>query len=532
MAQDSAVVTGEQFGLFLTKNTEHIDDQILKDWYPTDDAWVGHVSTGMFPAESGLQHSWDRFHMAYPDLTGGRTSLLAANGIGGAFSSANDGVFANTSLGCDGTPCNPAEKLIGYGMTRTNYSLKGESHATDLICWDQQMTVDKAKEKWSLFVDALKKISSIINSNWFKVEALAGCGNLQICGASGSTIAITRGTTLTSNDTKIVHGGVLPTSTLTVPYLNSFQEPLQLEGYFQEKFGAVPAFKLITDLMTSNSLREQNPALSNLWAIPTFAAGGDYYKYGVTSGVGNFMIAIDQLPLRFNDDGAGNLVRVFPYENVAASVGVKRQVSIQFLNADYQLDFLWHPMAMTILTLDATSINPEMPFLVRDFAGRWRFAMDNLVVNGAPVDNKRRNKGLWYADFKTATKYERPELVRAILHQRRVNNIVDVPASVAPSTYATQSTAASNTACTLDNVLTFTPVLTGANYLIADGHVYCNGVPIKAVTGAISTPTTIALLVTALTSNYPSLGTWAAASNGTDITLSDTTCTGVTINFS
>lgn len=35
------------------------DDEILVSLHPMD-TWVGHVSTGMFPAQSGVEHTWTK----------------------------------------------------------------------------------------------------------------------------------------------------------------------------------------------------------------------------------------------------------------------------------------------------------------------------------------------------------------------------------------------------------------------------------------------------------------------------------------
>ncbi len=49
------------------------------------------------------------------------------------------------------------------------------------------------------------------------------------------------------------------------------------------------------------------------------------------------------------------------------------------------------------------------------------------------IDNKRGNQGLFYADFQSAIKFERPEIIRGILHLREPGCVVNkVPCSTAP----------------------------------------------------------------------------------------------------
>ena len=83
------------------------------------------------------------------------------------------------------------------------------------------------------------------------------------------------------------------------------------------------------------------------------------------------------------------------------------------------------------------AINAEMPFLVRNLGGKWYFAggnksevitwTDPTTGQTCTVDNKRHNKGLLWADFINAVRYERPELVRAMLHLHEPPCVVDDP---------------------------------------------------------------------------------------------------------
>lgn len=495
-------ISGEKFGKFLTDRTEYIDNDILQDWFPTEDAWIGHVATEKWEAYDGTAHEFDRFHMAYPDLVGPRQAVNNAS--------------------CVGSPCDPTEKKVGYGMTRKEYELLTESYTTDLVCWDQNLTIWKAKEKFAMFVKGLKKVTKTVNSNRFKVEALKGSETVYMAGAAGATAAVS----LSDDETILDTGGVYPTSKLTMPYLQRFVEPLQLEGYFQEKVVPLPQFKLVTDSTTSYDLAQGNAALAALFRFEDFQKGGKLYQYGATSAVGNFMFAIDPTPMRFNRLADGTLKRVFPYVNAAATVGIKQEFTEQYLNAEIQWSPIWHPMAMKIKVLNGEALNPEMPFLVRDFAGQWRFAMDNIVIDGEPVDNKRRNKGLWYADFTSGTKYERPELVRGILHLREPACVADVQRCADAEEYETQNTSSANTPCESEFEFTVTDE---APYQV--NAATCNGVPIDYTPSA--SLANAAAVETELNTNLGELGTWdVTESDGVlTVTLTGSSCSCVTVDI-
>lgn len=504
----SAVKCAALFGNFLSKRSEHLDVEILRDWFPADDAWVGHVEPGKFDAFNGVSHTFDRFRMAYPDLSGGWTDV------------------GNDSCSGNPTPCDWDETIIGYGSDRYTYKLQRKSYGSELICWDQNITIDQAVEKWGYYVEGLRDSSKTISSDRLKVEALRGAGTLYLAGAAGDSVAVS----LSEDNLTLDTGGETPSSILTLPYLMTFVEELQLEGYFKKKYETeMPMFKLITDLVADRDLKVANSELTENFRFDDFVKGaGQFYRYGASGAVGNFMIAIDKFPMRFVRNADETFTRIFPYENASATLGIKRQVAQAYKNATYQIDFIWHESAMRYLVMDPRPISKDMPFMVRDFGGKWNFGMDNLVFNGCAVDNKRRNKGQFYADFENSIKFERPELVRAILSRRNVNCVIDVEPCTEQVGYPTQDTNSANDPCPTAQ-LTFTPTPDGGPFDIAANTITCNGVPIVHV--AVVNAASVAALASALNSSAAgALGTWD--DDGDTLTLDDSTCQAVTITFS
>jgi hypothetical protein len=180
------------------------------------------------------------------------------------------------------------------------------------------------------------------------------------------------------------------------------------------------------------------------------------FKIGASRAVGNYAIAFDTYPPRFNHIGAGVLVRVFPYTNTAATVGIRRQVATEYLNAPYQTSPITHPEAMRVLSIEMRPVHPDMPFLMRNVAGNWRFSGPDSDVlmfthpttgETCTLDNKRRNQGIWWADFEGAVRYERPELVRQILHLREPGCVVDAPRCSSEPDYVVQDNGSCNAMC-------------------------------------------------------------------------------------
>ena len=195
---------------------------------------------------------------------------------------------------------------------------------------------------------------------------------------------------------------------------------------------------------------------------------------------------------------------------------------------------------MTSLVRDTTMINPEMPFAMRDFAGRWQFVMDNLtcgtfldsngVARPIAVDNARRNKGKFIADFSFATKAEHPEFAEAFFVLREQACIVDIPTCSTPPYPLAQNYDSSNALCTTaSTTLTFVPSLNPLTntYEIPADRILCNSMPIfhAAITGT----NTLAALVAQLNTLVGAMGVWAVS--GTNITLTGTACQTVALGF-
>lgn len=513
-----------QFTDFLSRRAEHLDDQILKDLHPQD-GWVGHVATGRFAAEDGVQHTFDRFNQVYPDLSGVWEDVTAAS--------------------CVGTPCDPSTTKIGMGFTRDSYKLQRRSYATDLFCFDQILSADRAKQQFAHVIETLRRASVIISSHRFRTEALRIAKQQWAC-ANGLT-AVTGYWDATQT---VYNLSTLPTSKLGARHLQRRVHPQILLGALrkaivsnkgeatEKNHGTQPMLELVFDMEGVWNICEGNPELTDHWRFTDFTDAQEYHKYGWIGKLGNYGMRADVMPLRFlnrqtvNADGTNQLQLVFPYTNISATEGIKEDLNQAYQDAPIQVNFIWHRMAMTSLVRDSTAINPEMPFAMRDFAGKWMFAMDNLTcgtdVNGNPiaVDNSWRNKGRFQSMFSFATKAEYPELAEVFWSLREPACIVDVPRCASDPGYPAQSYSSANAPCPTQNiVLTETPVLNPntSTYEIAANSITCNGLPIfhAAITGTA----TLAALVAQLNTLVSAMGVWAVS--GSNITLTGTACSTI-----
>jgi hypothetical protein len=513
-------ISCRQFTDFLSRRTEHLDDLIIRSMHPVD-TWIGQVNVARFKAQDGVEHTFDRFENVFPDLTGAWEDVTAAS--------------------CVGQPCDPASKTIGLGFTRDSYKLQRRSYNSDLFCFDQILSADRAKQQFAHVIRVNRRASSLVTSHRFRTEALR-IAKYKWSLANNSMVPLTATWDATMTYLSV---NQIPTSKVSARHLQRRVQPQIREGALSEDInrGTQPMLEFVTDMDEVWNIVEGSPELTDHWRFTDFVDAEKYHKYGWTGKVGNYGLRADWTSLRFNIVGPdpaipGNtlLQLVFPYTNVNATEGIKEQVNSDYDNAPIQLDFIWHRMAMTSLVRDTTAINPEMPFAMRDFAGRWQFVMDNLTcgtdVNGNPiaVDNSRRNKGKFIADFSYATKAEYPELAEVFLHLREPACVVDVPTCASAPYPNPQSYNSANALCPAGTiVLTFTPVLDSATgtYEVARDSITCNG--LNVLNSPITGTSTLTALVAQLnsTSGTNSMGTWAVS--GANITLTGSVCQSVAI---
>lgn len=428
-------ISCQAFGDFLARKSEHLDEEILLDITPASTV-IGHVETGRFPALDGTSHTFDRFNRVFPDMSREWSDVQAGS--------------------CIGAPCDPTEDKIGLGFTRDMYKLQRKSWASDLLCWDLILSADRAKQQFANYIKILRDATNLIISDRLRTEMFRIAGYHWV--ASLTAGRLTPFTFTESGNLISVQTNVLPTSKMVVNMLRQRLETQILNGALGEVVvGMPPELEVLADYTTIWDLVQGDTSVTDHWRFESFKVGSkEYNEYGWKAQVGNFMLHADLHPLRFQITADNKLNRVFPYTNVAATQGIRGIVNDAYINAPVEAIFIWHRRGMINLVRDAAAINPMMPFAARDFGGKWQFAMDNLtcgtvMVNSTEVpiavDNSRRNKGIFKADFEFATKPQYPEFVEVFLVLREPACIVEVPPCATTPAYVSQSYSSANTPC-------------------------------------------------------------------------------------
>jgi hypothetical protein len=160
-------------------------------------------------------------------------------------------------------------------------------------------------------------------------------------------------------------------------------------------------------------------------------------------GCGNFMLTIVPYPPRFYHTGSGNMQRVWPFQNQAATIGLTPVLDPQYENAPYQISVIPHRLAREIYVGEIPSVHSQFKFGSRDLWGKWTWINDAYLSAYDPntgaacnMENPVRNKGYFLADFEAGTRNTRPELECVIFHQREPQGVADNPAASNPGTWA------------------------------------------------------------------------------------------------
>lgn len=371
---------------------------------------IGYFESGRWPAQNGTTFTFDKFNRMYPDMGVAWQDVTPAS--------------------CIGTPCDFDEVRVCFGFTRDMAKLQQIHYTTDLFCFDQIMSADRASQQFNHLVEQLRDLTNEIHSNRLLNELFRTAGHHWLA----TTTGLTAFTFTEANDLTTLTPSALPTAMLVTNHLRRRLTYHMNSGYLGKKVKDVPpVIECLFDMETIWQLMEGDSTTTDHWRFESFDAGcKEYWKYGWTGHVGNFMIKALLRPQRWQFRANGTLQRVFPYINIAATQGSKAVPNPAYDTAPVQAGYIVHRRGIRNLVADTTSVNPNMPFASRDFGGKWQWVMNNLTcgrisvadTNGVthiipvPVDNTRGNKGKFIADFKMGTEAQFPEYVECFLYLR------------------------------------------------------------------------------------------------------------------
>jgi len=440
-------IQGCDFAQFLVQQTPVFDEMIIEDITPTD-GWLGNVSSHSVDLGTPVEITQDRFRTVVPNTTRPWSKT--------------------TATGCTGNPCDPAENQIGWGSDRLTYFEEEQAWTTPLLCFDQLMAVTAAQQQLSNIIsETLKPATSFVSSAFLRKRTLFW-SKYKLTGNSTLTPFTYVWTLDAAGNEAFFDCSVNPTNVwkLVPQMLQNMFSPLMRIGYAgQNPFkDTAPFIELVADMDTTWNLDHlggqqgvgpgNTPDIAANWRFTEWGAANAYWRYGFSGQIGNFLVRVDELNLRFNfvqDLGAAaapNRFRyqiVLPYVNdittgAGGSAGLGRDYNPDFDKAQYCITFISHKRGLSLGIRDVRAINPEMPFLHPNFAGKWQFLMHDLGAdkNGVAISNKWGNKGQFGARFKYMIRPEHTEFLVSYFHKREQFCIPNIDVCSTSPGYPTQ----------------------------------------------------------------------------------------------
>lgn len=484
------------------------DRRILRDVRPTTAGLMGYYQAGEHAAFTNARHLFQRLKSVAPDLTKPWTVIQDAD--------------------CSQKLCDLDANLIGWGFEQSEYGLENQEWKSQLLCYPDTMLKTEAKEHVAQIIDGvLRPATGTIMGHYLQRKAAELAGR-KICVTTGLPDFTF---TWDAGGNVYLNTSADPTGRLTMPILETYVRPLYAVGATTAGLKDYNKLQLHTDEDTFRYLQKDDPTIKGAWRFPTgefSSASEEFNKYGLAGFVGDFMVKVLMWPLRFNQIAPGRYQVVFPYKNVPVTNGIGSVFNDDYNRAQFQFSYINNPAALMVQPFRAEVLNSMMPFLVRDFGGKWRFAIDNLGAdcNGKPIANYKRDKGLFYASFELSIKPSHPEWLYLFFHK------VDLPCVVIVDTcnvleypYPAQDYSSEPTLC--PSVFVFETTAKEGTYQVAANSIVVDG---NLIVNSSINEATLAGLVGAL----PSIsgGTWAIAdaAAGT-IKLSGSTATTVDIPF-
>ena len=467
-----------QFNDYLGRRPYDWDKRIARDRKPHAYIYTGMYRTETFPTFTGTTHLHEKVYVTRPNDPGLWTQFTADP--------------------CVGNPCDNPRQYVGHGVDQLRYDRYRREYQTPVFCLDQLNTIEEGIQKMAAIAEGYKELPEDICSDFLRLLTLRKAGTaaqgagIFLCGlqdASGNPVAIDSSdnmfavstsaaapagvanslfinlnangqlTTLGYQTTALLSAAL---GQLSMEYLANQQEDLGSNGYHDREWSVEGKFMITTDQTTRRRLLVANPALTQMYSAADFAKGGAFYSYGVTAGCGDWLFKEDkaQMRFRFRADldgkdltgaaltGAVWIQQVWPFENVAATYGLKPQFSAAWKNAPIRLYHCYNRDARTVYVGDITSVNDEMKFgLSRSFMGKWTWkspdyfqALDPNTGVLCTFQNDKKNKGYWLGEYDLAEKTVYPEIERLILALGEPQPYVRVPRTNTAPTGPTSST--------------------------------------------------------------------------------------------
>lgn len=462
------------FNDFLGRRPFPWDKRIAKDRKPRNFIYVGMYKTSKWTPFTETQHLHEKVYVARPNDPGMWAQFFADP--------------------CLGTACDTPTRYIGHGVDQLSYGRFRQDYQTAVFCLDQLNTIEEAPMKLGAIVEGYKQVPEDVAGGFLRQLSLRSAGtvsegaglflvgvqdnygNPSAIDMADNMFAVSNGgkagtinglfINLNANGqlTSLANAGKITAATtaglvpfmsqITMEYLANHQEDLAGQGYHEGDWAVAGKFNITMDGTTSRRLCQANPALTSLYKAADFEKAGAYYSLGMNGGCGDWLFKSDPQQWRFDFradldgldlngntlSGAVWIEQISPYENVAATFGIKPQYSARWKAAPLRMYHCYNREAREVFVGDITSVNSDMKFgLARSFMGKWQWhspeyfdAFDPNTGTVCHFNNPKRNKGYFLGEYDLSVKTIYPEIERWFLALGEATPYTRRPNTVTP----------------------------------------------------------------------------------------------------
>ncbi len=387
------------------------DEDFLQDWKPLDSPVMGRHQTGVWKQGTGDTHISDRIEIGQPDLTHSWQTINAGE--------------------CQDA-CAPPRVSVGFGTTRDSHGMQQFELQSQLWCLTQIRYNTEPGTQLGRILTGLKKMPEAYTTDFIRVHAFDKAPIVHIASSDFKEFVpdITPPGNISGQLTTVDLGSAanLPTSELTWSYLDYISVGLDLDGYSNSGSGLPSGmFNLITDKRAWFKLTNGNPSMKEMMALGNPQEASPLYRIGegIQKPFGNYAPTLDTQPIRFqlaSGGSGGVLERVYPYYNVATTTGIKRVKNPAYINARYQLSFIWHPKGIKIWTPDFKKTSELVPTVNSAMFGKWVLKNGDVLIYTQPdgtectINNDNNDQFYWLTRFELGFQYIESQFIAPILH--------------------------------------------------------------------------------------------------------------------
>jgi len=329
-------------------------------------------------------------------------------------------------VGTDCANTTPGRQFIAGGTTRDTYFTESKVVTSQLWNLDQLRTIPNLAGQIREMYRNIRRIPQGFVADYLRTRMMSFNDTLYICGANFVENPITTtNMDFNANVIELGSNAALPTSDLTLTYLNYYQQLLGMKGYDIDSGMAKGMRNMVTHQRTYQRLVGLNPEVKAQLHLEGVKDVSPLYEIGKginATPFGSFAPTFDDHQLRYQDAGNGLLTRVLPYTNVSATTGLKPQVNPAYLNARYGITYIIHPKATTLFTPKPKKVHEMIPSINSSMWGTWEYKNgDVLFYQNQDGTTCQMNNDLnflfyWICYLELGFKYEQRPLVLPILH--------------------------------------------------------------------------------------------------------------------